>query len=134
MTDEDRIEEALGVYNMRYRTAFQLGASYEISRDWHDRNFPDAERAGCYLFFDEDRKLVYIGKCSLNHSLGRRIASYFVLGPESRSPQARHSWDAAPFYLRTIPVERAYEAPSLEEYLIEVLQPPANTHKGHRRA
>jgi hypothetical protein len=58
--------------------------------------------------------------------LGNRIASWFRRNTSVAGHYAVGNWSSQPKILITISVERAFEAPSLEEFLIEQLNPSDN--------
>jgi hypothetical protein len=98
--------------------------------------WPCAGDPGVYLIFDCDMSLLYVGKASLNHTLGGRLSSYFQYARDgSRGCEVLGTWSARPVFVVTIAVDsdKAFEAPALEEYLIGELQPPDNT-RGIRTA
>lgn len=87
---------------------------------WPD-TFPFAARQGVYLISDENERVLYVGKASLNQTLGIRLSSYFKYGPD-QSCHINDKWSKDPRYLITIavPVDMAFEAPAVEEYLIKI--------------
>ena len=125
MLDENSVQsvrEALAEYECRYGLwKLKLTEPYHISDQWNEY-FPNTVSAGCYFFYDEDGILLYIGKASLKSNSGLRVGSYFR--KEEGKPVPKDSWK--PVYLQTVAVEHPWEACSLEEYLIERLQPPGN--------
>jgi len=127
--DQNRLSDALAKYNAKYHIApaFRISERYDLNRQWNE-TLPDARDTGCYIFYDADMRLLYIGKSSLRNTLGSRVSSYFGNDPVSGGALPKHEgWTLPPAYLQTIKVNFAYEAPSLEEYLIETLQPCNNT-------
>lgn len=97
--------------------------------DWGwDRNdyWPHANRKGIYLIFDDNLVLTYVGKASMNSTIGARLFSHFGNG-ENCAPGL--NWKRRPRYLVTVamPKGREFEAPALEEYLIWHLHPEDNT-------
>jgi excinuclease UvrABC nuclease subunit len=80
------------------------------------------------MFYSKDGKLLYIGKASGRHFLGGRIASYFRWTDRQSKTGlcAGGDWTSVPSYVQTIKVHQPYEAPSLEEYLIQELRPSDN--------
>lgn len=83
--------------------------------------WPNVNSAGVYFVFDANRLLVYIGKSSMNSSVGFRLSSYFGFD-ENWKCRLKHpqSWIGKPRYVTTIGMdpEFCFEAPALEEYLI----------------
>ena len=92
--------------------------------------WPGGNSAGVYVITDVDQKLVYIGKASMNSSIGNRLSTYFEFD-ENRGCRLKHpsSWKCEPRYLATVPMadELKFEAAGLEEYLIGVLHTTDNT-------
>jgi hypothetical protein len=91
--------------------------------------FPNSDRAGVYMFFDDKLNLLYVGKASMNNNLGNRVGAYFKYA-DDKTCLTRHEWSAPLKYVATIavPDNATFEAPALEEYLITRLNPPDNTH------
>lgn len=103
---------------------------YDLLSDWKlDVMLPYAEGKGVYAFFNKNEELLYVGKASLGNTLGRRVCSYFYAKPDRFGAKPRHPWTekGRPRYALITATDFAFEAPSLEEYLIEALQPPENT-------
>ncbi len=134
MTDMKALTEAVHEYEQTCRNpdlpAFEISPVYDTQTNW-DTGYPFGDRAGCYAFFDANKKLVYIGKASLSHILGRRIDSYFLRSGSSPSAVLKHQWESPPRYIVSIAVSKPYEAPSLEEFLIDKLQPSENLRGRH---
>ncbi|NMM46571.1 GIY-YIG nuclease family protein [Rhodospirillaceae bacterium KN72] len=94
-----------------------------------DQTWPNNGRPGCYAIFDHDLELIYIGK---TNNLGKRLGDYFKVDPTDPTrkrgvPKIPEAWGAEPNFVLTVALDNAYEAPSLEEYLIEKFQPLGNT-------
>jgi hypothetical protein len=134
---QNELRQAVQTYCDRYgiEPAFELSALYHLENDWRGQQIPNALGCGCYVFYDSAMELLYIGKVSLNHTLGRRVASYFMWNDETTSLDMKHQhWTRPPAYLQTIKVNEPYEAPSLEEYLLLKLQPIDNTRMARAQA
>lgn len=129
-------------YQERFRghglAEFEISDPYDLSPElaatgltcsaaWPD-TWPHIGRAGVYALFGEELQTVYVGKASLRNTLESRLGSYF--GHEKIDGTCRfyHSWKFAPRYLVTVavPEESRFEAPALEEFLIEKLRPTDN--------
>ena len=82
---------------------------------------PESARPGCYAFFDAAGLLLYVGKASMGASLGSRMAAH-----DHRVPTA--PWRQRAAFVVLVTVAEPFEAPSLEEYLIDRLRPPGNVH------
>lgn len=98
---------------------------YEPLLRWDDSEpWRHAEEAGVYLVYTEDKSLIYVGT---SQRLAGRLYSYFGGGG---SCVLKHStWPAPPRYVATVAVPDTckFEAPALEAYLIQHLNPPWNT-------
>jgi hypothetical protein len=82
--------------------------------------YPQSDRQGVYLIFNENKELLYIGKASMNNNIGSRLGSYFSYENDKVTCKVNHEWSSDPKYIITIsvPNEMSFEAPALEEYLI----------------
>jgi hypothetical protein len=89
---------------------------------WPEK-FYDCDSPGIYAFLDENDKVLYIGKASMNNLLGYRLGSYFCYGESDRC-KPNHQWIRNPFYIITMAVhdDMKFEAAALEEYLISRLR------------
>ncbi len=123
-----------------YCKAYHINPPFVVSDPWDvlSGSAPAAQGSvydhtspGCYLFYSEDGRLLYTGKASMKNTLGGRVASWFN-PPSSATPAVLRHLDRWPILLpqarsiRTIKVSFAHKAPSLKEFLIFNLQPPAN--------
>jgi hypothetical protein len=95
---------------------FQAGTVWQ--RPW-----PHALRSGVYLIYDQDFKLIYIGKA---WNFGPRLAQHFGSNPDSCRLLGK--WPVRPRYVINVavPDDMAFEAAALEAYLIHVLKPSDN--------
>jgi len=142
MSDIERIEQALDSYHTQYRNSslrkLTLSGIYSLhpvknenstgKSQWPDK-WPDVDKPGVYMVLDQDKKLLYVGKSSLGNTIGNRLGSHFQYakdGSKTCVAVGGGLWSRPPFYVMTIRVDKAFEAPSIEEYLIEVLCPPDN--------
>jgi hypothetical protein len=72
-------------------------------------------RPGCYTIYSEGGDLLdYIGKASLSASVGSRLVRFRYKPP---------TWLSVSAFVQIVQVSEAFEAPSLEEWLIRELQP-----------
>jgi excinuclease UvrABC nuclease subunit len=130
--DAARIQACINEYCRTYAISPppELSAAYDLDSAWLTESIPNAERQGCYFIFDRAGGLLYLGKASLGSTIGRRVATYFFWDKAGERLAYRHSgWTREPALLRTASVVNAYEAASLEEYLIGELRPCDNTRK-----
>jgi hypothetical protein len=113
-------------YTSRYGLRnVNVSQEYDLKADWA-LSFPNAERAGCYCFYDADDRLLLVGKSSFGNTIGNRIMSRFRNG-DVRSDDI---FSCEPKTIITVGVEKAWEAPSLEEFLIARLNPSDNIIRG----
>lgn len=93
-----------------------------------DDYWPNRDRAGVYAIFDADERLLYIGKASFNSKLGIRLAYHFrSSGDGGWETRPGDKWTRRPFYVSTIPVEKSWLAPAIEEFMIAELEPTDNS-------
>ncbi len=124
--DLDRLEVS-GLYAL-FPSTENVGMA--DAGNWRDNAWPNGERAGVYAIFDDDVQLLWIGKASMNSSLGGRLYKYFREDRHNLDCIIRHTgWSPRPAYVMTVAVPRdmPFEAPALEKYLINRLQPRDNT-------
>ncbi|WP_315731123.1 MULTISPECIES: GIY-YIG nuclease family protein [unclassified Bradyrhizobium] len=115
---------AVGTYCRRYaiNPPFEFSALYPLTAENWTNTIPFHLEPGCYFFYADDGSLLYVGKAS--SGLASRIIKYFQTRP---SFAIRHTdWIKPPAVLQTLKVHFAYEASSLEEYLIQELRPLQN--------
>lgn len=137
MTDLQAVQAALDNYHNSYRhpslpglhasglyALFPPAGSTPANATWSwPDTWPDVENAGVYFIFDSKLTLLYVGKALI---LGRRLSEWFQYG-ERGGCKVIGTWTTRPEYIATVPVTAAFEASSLEEYLIMELCPPDNT-------
>ena len=134
---------ALVDYESKYRhpllSGFDVGKLYDIYPEkgnqdtlvgysWPEK-WPYNDRAGVYAFLDENLEVLYIGKSSMNNSLGSRLGKYVRYNSQKRCELNNHNlWKGEPRYVVTIavPDTSRFEAASLEEYLISHIQTTDN--------
>jgi hypothetical protein len=97
---------------------------------WPEK-WPHNDRAGVYVFLDENLEVLYIGKASMHNTLGARLGMYVQYDADKKC-ELRHSslWKGAPRYVFVIavPEDSRFEAASLEEYLIGQIPTSDNTN------
>lgn len=123
---------AMGQFKMGplYDLFPEKGAAVEACQEAWPSMWPNCHDAGIYALLDEQLNVLYIGKASLRSSIGGRLSSYCAYNND-KTVRLKHEgyWTATPRYAWSVavPVETAFEAPALEEFLIRELQPPDNT-------
>lgn len=102
----------------------QLDCQYQWPAKW-----PNAELPGVYAFIDLTLDVVYIGKASMKNTLGMRLSKYCVYDQNRDCRLYHNGWTNPPRYVWTLGVPSAltFEAPALEEFLIQRLQPIDNS-------
>ena len=125
--DEANVRANVDKYCERYHiTPFTISEPHVIESLYGEsRPWPQGDSPGCYIFYCEKMGLLYIGKASNAGAMSHRLATYFRVRGLDR-PEPRHSWPTPPHYVQTVRVHEAFEAPSLEEFLIRELRPVAN--------
>ncbi len=91
--------------------------------------WPNVYSPGVYLIFDVNKRVIYIGKASMNSWFGARLGTYFKLGPDKSCVVLdADKWNGDPRFVAVIPMQEdfRFEAPALEEFLITKLQPIDN--------
>ena len=132
VSDFRRYKDAVHKYEQNHlnRRPRFVTVRYDLLTDWKpDITIPCAADKGVYAFFNKQEDLLYVGKASHSDSLGKRICSYFHAETDDQGARPRHPWTAngRPRYVLITATYHAFEAPSLEEYLIQELQPPENS-------
>ena len=112
-----------GIYDLFPESRNSIEA---IEHKWPD-TWPNSSDAGVYALFCEDMALLYVGKSSMRNCLGARLSSYFGFSSEGAC-RINGDWGINPKYLITIavPSDATWEAPALEEFLIQRLNPLLN--------
>lgn len=127
MNGFEKLKEVLSKYHSNWRNPrlapLKTSEPYDLDNDF-DKFYPCATEPGCYMFFSKDWEISYIGKAV---NLGRRIGSYLRQDRPSRKMLLLYEWKLQPRYIVAVSVKERFEAPSLEEYLIQRLDPPDNT-------
>lgn len=105
-----------------------LSEEYSILKDFRN-SYPGASHPGVYALFDVSGELLRLGKASCNSTLGARLSAYFKWHDVDYIGVNKQEGFENAIIIRTIkvPIERAFEAPALEEFLIAKLSPKFNT-------
>ena len=135
----EKARHAVERYHQTYRhptlPPLQISGLYALFPDqtpttvfqysWPTDPWPNASRPGVYLIFDALLDLRYVGKA---RCLGKRLHNYFAEGraPDRACRVVHSTWRADPKFVATIAVHKAFEAPALEEFLIDELRPAEN--------
>ena len=133
MSDKNRFIDKVNEYQEKYRNPdlpkFEISDPYDLKADWDaGKTWPLVGSQGVYAIFNAEKNLLYVGKASQTNTLGNRLSSYFIYAPDGKScaTPPNHIWSSEPRYVIAVAVAYAFEAPSLEEYLIGELQPDDN--------
>jgi hypothetical protein len=110
--------------------ALEISEPYDLEDDWPEKRWPGTNQPGVYLFTDSKGSVLYIGKASCRNNIGYRLSAYWkhssTGGAEPKDDKAK---DVKYVLVISLPNERAFEAPAVEEWLIQNLDPPRN-HQG----
>lgn len=121
----ERLKSVLEEFNSKYPRPVigKLELSECVKVDDKSVSWPNCTKPGVYVLFKGETEVVYIGKASCNTNLGFRLGAHFYTDGEPK-----HDWLKDVTHVRTVPVEtaHAFEAPAIEEYLIQRLNPPLN--------
>ena len=93
---------------------------YDLEKDWNEY-YRGVGLPGVYFFADENRKTQYIGKSSSD--LGKRLGDYWKDGNGKAVPKNDKSKGVRYIATITVPEDRAFEASSIEEWLIREIKP-----------
>jgi hypothetical protein len=129
MINADTLQSKITWYCETYNILpiFKLSEPYDVDSVSKEQ-YPNSDRQGCYAIFTASDELLYIGKASNYNVMGFRLGAIFHRNADKTAYVARGDFGGKkPQIIRTIPVNKPYEAPSLEEFLIRELQPPCNT-------
>ena len=144
MTDYTWVKRLIDQYTQKYRSGslpkLQVGDLLDLSpeqgntkkqakKNW-ENEWPNGDKAGVYIFFDNNLDVIYVGKASMNNTLSTRLYSYFRYNKKTGACKIKHNdWTTNPRYVLTVavPTNMSFEAPAIEEYLICKMQPKDNT-------
>lgn len=142
MANLTELESKIQYYEMTYRhpdlEPISDGVLYDLFPGRGDskadmecrwpKKFPFLNRAGVYVFLNDDYEVLYIGKASMNHDLGSRVGSYCQYDKDGETCKLKHQWEGEPRYVSfyAVPEKTRFEAPSLEEYLISEISTKNN--------
>jgi GIY-YIG catalytic domain-containing protein len=125
----------------RYRDAdvpsikVDVAQPWDLQDDWDNSPMPHNDKPGIYCIFSADADLLYIGKASLDSCIYSRVVKH--VGPNDAGPgrvaRPGDHWSKPPRILISVAVEKAYHAPSLEEWLIGELNPSTNDRRPRRQ-
>jgi hypothetical protein len=118
------LREYVAIYCGKYRNPqlepFVVCEPHNM-KSWY--RTPEASKPGCYVFYSDAGEVLYIGKASLTRDVGDRLAAH-----DYRKPRA--SWRKQAAFVQFVSVSEAFEAPSLEEFLLTRLSPIGNIRRG----
>jgi hypothetical protein len=105
----------------------------DVSSRWNE-TWSLCERCGVYFIFGRSETLLYIGKASMNNSIGSRLSTYFQCDDSTGGCRLRYSVvNEKPMYVAAlaVPENMPFEAAGLEEFLIRRLRPCDNVRGSH---
>jgi hypothetical protein len=144
------VERTLVVYSEYFRSTkftgtLALSEWYSLFPDEFPKNptpykwpdhYPNRGKPGVYFFFDSGMSLLYVGRCE--HDIQSRLGDHVTWANNRFGPckiiekKKGKPWRVRPCYVKTVAVQESSEAPLLESFLIDKLQPPEND-KGRRK-
>ena len=123
------LEKALIILNTKYpRPGLKLEGSepFDTKNPWDYSSWPNNGLPGVYIFANEDNKVQYVGKASA--TISARLSAYWCKGENGETKSKDWKSEGIRYvYTIGVPNERAFEAPSIEEFLISHLKPVRNT-------
>jgi hypothetical protein len=136
MNDAEKVAAQVSAYCAKYCIQpFNVSEVFDINslRQKRGRNspqWPNGDHAGCYVMYCNDSKLLNIGLAKV---IARRLNWWFEYDHREDdslpwTSSAKGTWNTQPKFAQTIAVNHSYEAPSLEAFLIGMLNPPENIH------
>jgi len=131
MDDLTRLKEVIEQFNQTYPRPgirLELSDAYNLDVNFKAKErYPGSDRPGVYILLDENMVIQRIGKASCGNDLGNRLGKYFGYAVDGTG-EAREVAYAGIRFIVTIklPLDRAFEAPAIEEYLIGMFNPPLN--------
>lgn len=121
--------ESLNLLNNKYprpNLFLEVSEPFDTNNPWSHSPWPNNGRPGVYIFADENNRVLYIGKASV--TISSRLSAYWCKGKNGETkPKDWKSENIRYVYTIGIPNDRAFEAPSIEEFLISQLKPERNT-------
>lgn len=123
MTYSD-LKGAIDKFNAAFPRPNLLIALEDLSPIVTKEMWQNADKPGLYFLFDENLTLQYIGKASFGSNIGVRIGERF----SSKDCRCMNPKFETVKFLATIalPRDRAFEASSIEEFLIVQIKSPLN--------
>ncbi|MEC8812944.1 MAG: GIY-YIG nuclease family protein [Pseudomonadota bacterium] len=126
----DRVREALKELKIKYPRPdlnLEISEPFDTNMPWSSASWPNNGLPGLYIFADENDRAVYIGKGSV--TISARLNGYWRKGPNDETlSKSDTSKDVRYVYTIGIPIERAFEASSIEDFLISRVNPARNTN------
>ena len=125
----DKLLKALDDLNCKYRRndlKLELSKPFDTDNPWDYSSWPNNGLPGVYIFTDKNKKVLYVGKASA--TISARLSAYWCKGDKGETKSK--DWKSKNIrYVYTIgvPNDRAFEAPSIEEFLIREVKPERNT-------
>lgn len=119
-------------YNSKYNTSFRLEQAYKLTectegeKGFENASWPHHDESGVYLILSDNDEVIYVGQTLC---FGNRFYQYFA-DVNGKCVVRSEYWKKQPKSIVVIPVpdrNAKYERLSLEEYLIERLNPCDNT-------
>jgi hypothetical protein len=130
LEDVTRVVAEINAQYPRPGLTLSLSEPYDLSNSFSS-TYPNNGLPGVYLLFDHGMNVLRIGKASLGRTLGGRFNDYFRWGDKAKGQGiAKDPFYASVRFIVTVglPIDRAFEAPAIEEFMLQRLDAPLNKH------
>ncbi len=126
----EKINEIIESYSKEYRSQklepFKISLKYHLFPQKDEYGWPETwphTGSGVYIICDDTDEIIYVGQ---SKELGLRLSSYFSFG-ENKSVRIKHNgWHPTSLVTISVPKSSPFERLSLEEFLINKLNPLYN--------
>lgn len=131
MADIEDLKSVLHEFNKKYPRPnlppLTVSSVYNIEKMYHEP-YPNSDSPGVYIICHRNGTILRIGKASCGSTLTTRLNAYFKWNETGEHGIHKHvGYDHAKLiYTIGLPRARAFEVPSVEEYLIRELEIPYN--------
>lgn len=93
-----KLQNRVETYRKRYRLkGLKISDLYDLeSSDWA-KPYPFCFDSGVYVILNKQKKVLYVGKASINNNIGSRLGSYFKYAKDRTcTTMPDHNWTNPP--------------------------------------